>query len=244
MDDWNTAQTVIVTAAEDEDAVQDTATVMHTLGPAGATVANGNLRVTVRENETRGVTVTPTSLDVPEDGEGTYTVVLDSEPTGMVTVTISGASGDVTLDRSQLTFTTDNWFSAQEVVVNAADDADGEPNNVVTLSHAVRGGDYDRQRVDNVRVTIRENDTRGIIVDTTPDDMALTNTWDMPITEGETRTYTVKLDAQPMGVVTVMVRGASGDVTVKPSRLIFTTSNYDDGQDCGGEGWSRRRRRR
>ena len=238
-DDWNTAQTVTVTAAEDDDAVQDTVMVTHEFN--GATTTNSTLRVTIRENDTRGVTVTPESLEVTEGSSGTYTVVLDSQPTDNVTVTISGASGDVTLNSSQLTFTTANWFSAQEVVVNAADDADGEPDDAVTLTHTVRGGDYDRQRVDNVRVTIREDETRGIVVDTTPDTPELTNT--LMIAEGATGTYTVSLEAQPTGTVTVMVRGASGDVTVKPSRLIFTTSNWDQtqtvevkaGQDADGE---------
>ena len=224
---WSTAQTVTVTADEDEDAVPDTVMVTHKFG--GVTTTNSTLRVTIRENDTRGVTVTPTSLEVTEGSSGTYTAVLDSKPTDTVTVTISGASGDVTLTQSQLTFTTDTWFTAQEVVVNAADDADGEPDAAVTLRHTVRGGDYDRQRVDNVRVTIRENDTRGITVDTTPSDPE-TRSSTLMIAEGGTGSYTVKLDARPTGAVTVMVRGASGDVTVDPSRLIFTASNYGEEQ--------------
>ena len=239
MDDWNTAQEVTVTAAEDADAVQDTVMVTHKI--KGATTTNSTLEVTIRENDTRGVTVTPTSLEVTEGASGTYTVVLDSEPTDKVTVSISGASGDVTLDSSQLTFTETDWFSAQEVVVRAADDTDGEPDDAVILRHTVRGGDYDRQGADDVRVTIREDETRGITVDTTPDDMDLTNT--LMLKEGATGTYTVKLEARPTGVVTVMVRGASGDVTVNPSRLVFTTSIWDQtqtvevkaGQDADGE---------
>ena len=222
-DDWSTAQTVTVSAAEDDDAVSDTVTLTHTIN--GATVANNMLRVTVRENDTRAVTVTPTTLEVNEGASETYTVVLESEPTGNVTVTIGGASGDVTLDRSQLTFTIGNWFDAQEVVVSAADDPDGEPDAAVTLTHTVRGADYDRMRTDSVRVTVREDETRGVTVttmDDTPDDGALV------IAEGETGEYAVALESQPTGTVTVMVRGQSGDVTVKPSRLIFTTSNWND----------------
>ena len=183
------------------------------------------------------MTVTPTSLEVTEGATGTYSIVLDSQPVGdgdgNVTVTVSGASGDVTVDPSQLTFTATTWFRAQEVEVSAADDPDGEPDDPVTLSHTVRGGDYDRQRVDNVRVTIRENETRGITA--TPASL--------PIDEGDTGEYMVSLDAQPTGTVTVMVRGASGDVTVNPARLIFTTSNWDEpktvevkaGQDADSE---------
>ena len=224
-DDYNTAQTVTVMAAEDDDAVSDSVMLTHTIDDA--TVTNGTLRVTVRENDTRGVTVTPTSLEINEGASGTYTVVLDSEPTGTVTVTINGASGDVTLDRSQLTFMADNWFSAQEVVVSAADDPDGEPDDSVTLTHTVRGADYDRMRTDSVRITVREDETRGVTVttmDESPDDGALL------IAEGGTGEYTVALESQPTGTVTVMVRGQSGDVTVKPSRLIFTTSNWNVSQ--------------
>ena len=63
--------------------------------------------VTIEEDDERGVTVTPTSLAVPEAGSGTYTVVLASQPTGTVTVTPSqrgdGGAGlarftDVTTD--------------------------------------------------------------------------------------------------------------------------------------------------
>ncbi len=151
-DNWSTAQTVMVAAAEDDAAVQDTVMVTHEFN--GATTNNSTLQVTIRENDTRGVTVEPTTLDVPEGSSGTYTVVLDSQPTDDVTVTVSGTAGDVTLNRSQLTFTTTDWFQAQEVMVNAADDADGEPDDAVTLRHTVRGGDYDRQSAVNVRVTI------------------------------------------------------------------------------------------
>ena len=111
--------------------------------------------------------------------------------------------------------------------MSAADDPDGEPDASVTLTHTVRGADYDRMRADSVRITVREDETRGMTVatmDETPDDGALV------IAEGATGEYTVALESQPTGTVTVMVRGQSGDVTVKPSRLIFTTSNWNDPQ--------------
>ena len=218
-EDWNTYQEVTVTAAEDADAVTDTGTIAHTIDSVTAT--RSNLPVTITENDTRGVKVTPTSLEVTEGATATYSIVLDSQPTDNVTVTVSGASGDVTVDPSQRTFTTANWFEAQEVEVSAAEDPDGEPDGAVTLTHTVRGGDYDRQRgVDNVTVTIVEKQTRGITA--TPDSLT--------IMEGEKATYRVRLDAQPTGTVTVTVRGATGDVTVDPARLIFTTSTWMTGQ--------------
>ena len=67
--------------------------------------------------------ITPTPLTVTEgevDG-ATYTVVLDSEPTGAVTVTIRGHAGtDLSLDKTVLTFTADDWDTPQTVKVTAA----------------------------------------------------------------------------------------------------------------------------
>ncbi len=146
---WNTAQTVTVTGPVDDNAVQETTTITHTIGTV--IVANSILRATVRESDTRGITITPTSLEVTEGGTARYNIVLDSEPVGdaedRVTVNVGGVSGDVTVAPSQLLFTggaTGTWQTAQEVVVSAAPDDDGETDAPVTLSHTVRGGDYDR----------------------------------------------------------------------------------------------------
>ena len=173
---WNTAQPVTVTGPDDENAVQETVTITHTIDDA--IVANGILRATVRESDTRGVTITSTTVEVTEGGTAVYNVVLDSQPVGgsdtpaenRVTVTVGGVSGDVTVSPSQLLFTGADWQTAQEVEVEAATDNDGETDAPVTLSHTVRGSDYDGTRADSVRVTIKEIHTRGIIVDTTPDD--------------------------------------------------------------------------
>ena len=70
----------------------------------------------------------------------TYTVVLDSEPTSAVTVTIRGHAGtDLSLDKTVLTFTADDWDTPQTVKVTAADDAVDDPE---TLTHTALGGDY------------------------------------------------------------------------------------------------------
>ena len=228
--DWNTPKTVTVTADEDEDGVDDIATVTHMVD--SETVVSRKVAVTVRDNDQRGVTVSHPSLEIPEGSEGTYTVALDTEPTGTVTVAITGASGDVTVSPSQLTFrvttpgTPTNedhiWHRLRQVTVKAEDDDDGVQDAAVTLRHTVRGGDYDRlSGVDSVRVTIMENDTRSLTLSTDS----------LMIMEGETDIYTVELDSRPTGTVTVSVRGASGDVTVDPSRLIFTTSTWNRAQE-------------
>ena len=110
-----------------------------------------------------GVTVSTTALTVTEQdttGDG-YTVVLDTEPTADVTVTVAGHAGtDVTPDPTTLTFTASNWDAAQTVTVTAGDDADTEDDSVA-LTHSAASADsgYGGIAIDEVAVTVSDNDT-------------------------------------------------------------------------------------
>ena len=117
--------------------------------------------MTVTDNDTRGVTVTPTSLTVNEGGTNTYTVVLDTEPTAAVTVTIVDPTDntDVTANPASLTFSTSNWDTAQTVTVSAAED-DDSTRDTATVTHTVAGGDYASFAASSVAVTVTDNDVR------------------------------------------------------------------------------------
>ena len=121
--------------------------------------------VTIVDDDTRGVTVVPQKLNVPEGESNTYTVVLTSEPTADVTVTVGGASGDVTVTGSPLTFTSSNWREAQAVTVSAAEDDDAAEDADVTLTHTVTGGDYQGTSANSVVVTITEDDTAVLTIE-------------------------------------------------------------------------------
>ena len=60
--------------------------------------APSDVELTLEDDDTRGVTVSATSLDVDEGDDATYTVVLTSQPTADVTVTPSRSSGDTGRD--------------------------------------------------------------------------------------------------------------------------------------------------
>ena len=127
-DNWNTVQTVTVSAAEDADATADPDVILtHTASGGGyGSVAARTVTVTITENDTAGLTIDSASLTVTEGGAKDYTVRLDSKPTADVTVAITGHTGtDLTLSggtlvNDALTFTTDNWNAAQTVTVSAA----------------------------------------------------------------------------------------------------------------------------
>ncbi len=112
-----------------------------------------------------GVTVSESALTVTEENAtgGTYTVVLNTQPTASVTVTVAGHAGtDVTLTPSSgtLTFTTTNWSTAQTVTVTADTDTD-TTNDTVTLTHSAASTDtnYSGITIGSVTVTVTDNDT-------------------------------------------------------------------------------------
>ena len=219
---YSTAQTVTVSAAEDDDTTTDAEVTLTHRASGGdyGSVSIDNVVVSVTENDAGGVTVTPTALTVMEGESATWTVVLDTEPSDTVTVTVGGASGDVSVQPSSLTFTPQNYGTAQTVTASAAQDADAVSDAEVTLTHRASGGDYGSVDIAEVVVTVTEDDTAGVTVTPT----ALT------VMEGESATWTVVLDTQPTADVTVTVGGASGDVTVQPASLTFTPQNYDTAQ--------------
>ena len=164
--------------------------------------------VTITDNDTRGVEVSPITLAVAEGGNDTYTVVLGSEPTGPVTVTPSvTGSPDVTVSSSPLTFTAGNWDTAQTMTVSAVHDADAD-TDTATIEHAVSGADYGSESADGVAVTVTEDETQSSTVTLTVS--APTVAEDAGATQV---TVTAELDEAPQAsatVVTVSV-GAGGD---------------------------------
>ena len=137
---WNTAQPVTVSAGQDADAADDRARLDHRASGGGYDSVTGSVAVTVMDDDTPGLILTPAALTLAEGASASYTVALATEPTGNVTVSIAG-TGDVTVDRSTLSFTSRNWSAAQTVTLFAARDED-VANDSATLAHRARGGDY------------------------------------------------------------------------------------------------------
>ncbi len=113
---------------------------------------------------TPGVTVSESAIAVTEGGAtGTYTVVLDTAPTGDVTIAVTETSDDISLSATTLTFGTANWSNAQTVTVTAVDDSSTEAEETVTITHSVSASadttDYPTTlTVDSVSVTVTDND--------------------------------------------------------------------------------------
>ena len=159
--DFDVAQTVSVMAADDADNTQDPdVTVTHRAsGAAEYRGLRSDLVVTIRENDP-SLVFSATSVSVPEGGMAEYTVALAIEPSANVMVSISGVSGDLSLNRMDLEFTRGTWNIAQPVTVEAAEDDDTSTDPRVTLTHRASGGGYDGI-VGSVQVSVTENDGGG-----------------------------------------------------------------------------------
>ena len=141
---WGTAQTITVKAGDDNNTGNESVTLAHTASGGGYVTVTKDLPVTITDDDTADIVLSETDLTVTEgDAAGsTYTVKLATQPSGTVIVTISGHDGtDLSLDKTTLTFTVDNWNVAQTVTVEGAQDNDGA-NDTATLTHTASGGDY------------------------------------------------------------------------------------------------------
>ncbi|MBF2756094.1 MAG: hypothetical protein ISN29_12700, partial [Gammaproteobacteria bacterium AqS3] len=120
-DNWNIPQTVTVSAAEDDDELFETERLIlfHSYNN------NRYFGILVADNDTAGLVLSTTSLNIPEGGSNDFSVVLTTQPSGDVTVQLAQESpdnADVALDESSLTFTSENWNTPQTVRVSAGQD--------------------------------------------------------------------------------------------------------------------------
>jgi len=237
--DWDEWKTVEVKAGRDDDADSDPpVTLRHAASGGGYSTTAGEVTVTITESETRSVIVTPRALTVTEGAAAkSYTVVLTTEPSGTVTITLGSAglaaakSHSLVVRPTLLTFTRGNWNVPQAVTVMAAEDDDAisaedattatpeTADDVVVLTHGARGGGYDAVTVRSVSVTVDDNDSASIIVSTPSLQMA----------QGTRRTYTLVLGSKPAANVEVAFTGQPAGVTVSPvSPVTFTPKDWSN----------------
>ncbi len=241
-DNWRTPQSVTVAAAEDDDAANETAMIRVMASGGGYNIVSGdNVRVsvTVSDDETPGLTVSTSYLAINEEESGTFTVQLATEPSETVTVTLAQPSNtDVTVDTNTSTannqntieFTTANWDDPQTVTVTAAEDADDD-EDTATIVISAAGGEYANAERVNVSVTAGDND----------DEMVLTSTKNLAVTEGAQATFTLRLTKEPGAndtVTVTLVQPSNDDVTVDTDtgtagnqrELTFDADNWDEPQ--------------
>lgn len=229
---WNTPQTITATAIDDTvvEAVypnRHTGTIQHTASSSdsaynGITVSN--IAVSITDNDTAGIALSRTSVNVNEAGPtfATYTVVLMSNPTSNVTVAVNPDS-QITVAPTTLVFTPTNWFTPQTVTITAVDDGvDENGTHTGVVSHTSTSGDavYQARTIANVTANISDNDVAGVFLFQSQNSTIVSEIG--PTSD----TYTVRLTSQPLAPVTITPDPGT-QVTVSPTLLIFDASNWN-----------------
>ena len=185
--------------------------------------------VSITDDDTAGVTVTPANLTVTEGQTATYTVVLDSQPTGDVTVTVKDPTDntDVTADPASLTFTPADWDDAQEVTVSAAQDDDDQDESATVTHEAASTGDanYDGITAPDVAVTLEDDAPENLTVSFKE------SSYDAG--EGSAVAVTLTLDLDPERTVTVPLTHAgqngagANDYSGVPANVVFNSGDTE-----------------
>jgi len=156
--------TVIV---NDDNLVEGNETANLTISNPSSGIGLGtttNQSVTIADNDTAGITITPTTgLTTTEaGGKATFTVQLKSQPTANVTVGLtSDNTAEGTVSPTSVTFTNANWNVAQTVTATGVDDnlVDGNKTyNIVTAAATSTDPNYNGVNPTDVAVTNTDND--------------------------------------------------------------------------------------
>ena len=144
-ENWRTPQTVTITAAHDEDSMDDTSEIVHAFGWVYASGRHGYASVTAIDDEKSRLVIHPTSLTIEAGETEDYSVwIEDLSYVNDVTVTITSNNPAVTVDPPTLTFNRTNWTWTESVYVTAS-------NGPATLTHTMSG--YNPVKTLSVNVT-------------------------------------------------------------------------------------------
>eukprot|EP01029_Cantina_marsupialis_P026909 TRINITY_DN737_c0_g1_i3.p1 TRINITY_DN737_c0_g1~~TRINITY_DN737_c0_g1_i3.p1 ORF type:complete len:2244 (+),score=214.02 TRINITY_DN737_c0_g1_i3:8645-15376(+) len=225
----NTMSNITIASIVNDFLDEDNETVIVTLSnPQNAELGtNTQHTYTIIDDDTVGFTIAEseetTSVAEPNTTD-TYTVVLDAQPLSNVVLKVeSGDTGEVTVDKASLTFTSANWDVTQIVTVNAADDnlIDGSQNTVITISVDDENSDdaFDALEDQTITVTTTDNDVAGFTLSKTT----------ATITEsGTDDSFTVVLDAKPISPVVLNIAdGSTDEATLDKTTLSFTGENWN-----------------
>ena len=216
---WANTQTVTVTAVSDADPEDEFTVIQHKMTIDSKQYVSEWLPVKVLDDDVPGVSLTYGNVTgialgfrLNEGDTRAYSVVLAKEPDDSVTISVNSSNSTaLRVSPNRLTFTKDNYSTAQPVTITARADSDAE-DELVSVYHQVNvgGSDYD---VALVRAFIKD-----------PIFPALTlSTPTLSVNEGEDATYTIDPAAEPSRNFTITLQSSDTDsVMVSPPTVTFT----------------------
>ncbi len=198
-------------------------------GPVGIRISPSSTnRVEYASRERQGGQFAPQLIVQLADGVGptvseggggrSYTIVLASQPAGIVTIQISGDE-QVTVSPAQLTFSAANWSVQQAVLVSAVDDETVEGDHEGRTHHTALGPGYTGLLIADVVIAIIDNESATLAVTESDGGTAVSE-------NGLADSYTVQLNARPATTVTVALT-PSGQRQLSVTTLTFTSDDWN-----------------
>ena len=154
-----------------------------------------------------------------------YTLVLASQPTATVTVTIS-AGTDIQTDAASASFTADTWGTAQTVTVSSVEDESYQGSEAGTITHASASTDtmYASLNISSVNVTITDDvDAEDVVDVTAPDGISVTSTRE----DGDTKSVGASGIRITQGEETVEGVGLVSTLQISDSQTFYNSNNND-----------------
>lgn len=228
---WKQTQSVMVTGVNDNPVdgpvnYQINITPDPTSDVNYRSLAARSVSATNEDDDTPGLVVSQATRDFTTEDSGTttFTVRLTTEPSGTVTVdAASSNTAEGAVSPGSIVFNSDNWDDARTITVTGDDDSivDGDVGYNVTLtSSSTTDPGYNTLGTVTRSFTNRDNDLPGVVLE---------DTTGLQVDEqGGTDTFTARLQAQPVGNVTIQLASDNpNEVIVSPTSISFTPQNWN-----------------
>lgn len=234
---WDVPQTVTVTGQDDDVDDGDVSySVVTSAASSGDPLYSGlnanDVALQNLDDDTAGITVsTPSGTETAETGTAiTFSVVLDSEPTGSVIIPLT--STDTTegvVSPASLTFTAADWSTAQTVTVTGQDDlmADGDISYSLQIGAATStDAVYSGINPADIDLVNTDDEEAGGITVSNPSSSVTSE-------DGDSVTFTVVLVSSPATGTSVQIPVSSNDSTegtTDVTEVVFDSTNWSTPQ--------------
>ena len=235
---WSAAQVVNLTGVNNDQAdgdrvIEITSSVTSTVDATGyATLTNQITNVTVTDEDLVGVTLSTPAGTTTTEATGslksiTLNVVLNTQPDNSVILdVINSDTAELTVDSSQLSFTSSNWNIPQTLNITSIDDAIDDGDSTVAIQFSVNSSSLDTTgylsvSISDALINVTDDDTRNVIISPAS----------LTINEGASDSFNIQLNSEPIDPVTInFVATTNSDEVTLSSALIFNSTNWNVSQ--------------
>ncbi len=245
---WDQSQNVTITAVVDDNSTSETG-VAASFTPGGASeyanLGAQTVTVDVADTDTAAfelsVELTDGKVSLDEGSSTTVGVVLKTEPTADVVITLGSNNAAVTVvaetgGGESLTFTPENWDQSQNVTITAVNDDNSTSETGVAATFTPSGAsEYASLPAQTVTVEVSDDEAPSLIV--SGEDLS---DGELTVTEGSSSPVDVALATEPSASVTVTVSvptddpatvsNDGGETSSNSVALTFTASDYSTPQ--------------